>query len=384
MATRRSSIQGWWRIVETERWDQAALDIVVPAYIRFDRRGRGEMQLTAIRASIDYRVEQRDGAPVLEFSWCGFDDTDATNGRGWARIEGDTMRGKLFIHQGEESTFVATRELGLRHAATTRASRTPVEATPVGSRGLLRRDGRGNRGRGTGLAAHGAQVGRPVATDASRSRAPVAVYQFRITLLEISPPVRRTIQVPGSYSFWDLHVAIQDSMGWLDYHLHLFRVTDPGAGAVVQIGIPDEDAFEGDEPILPGWDLPIARYFALPGAVARYEYDFGDGWEHEITLEAILPPAQGKRYPRCLGGERRCPPEDCGGIGGYEGLLAVIRDPTHREYESTLRWLGGRFDPERFNAQQVTFDNPGKRWEVAFGKPPRKGRRGGPADRHSR
>jgi pRiA4b ORF-3-like protein len=183
--------------------------------------------------------------------------------------------------------------------------------------------------------------------------------------------------VPGTYSFWDLHVAIQDSMGWLDYHLHRFRMTRPGTDDVVQIGIPDEDAFEGDEPILPGWDVPIASYFAYPDVAAKYEYDFGDGWEHEVTLEAIRP-RQGLRYPRCLAGERACPPEDCGGVGGYEDLLAVMRDLTHEEYVSTLRWLsGGRFDPERFNAKRVKFDHPRKRWDLAFGKTAPSRRRGG-------
>jgi hypothetical protein len=175
-------------------------------------------------------------------------------------------------------------------------------------------------------------------------QAAVEVYQFRIVLLEIAPAIWRTVEVPGTYSFWDLHVAIQDSMGWLDYHLHCFRMTRPGTDNIMQIGIPDEDAFEGDEPILPGWDVPIASYFAHPGVAAKYEYDFGDGWEHEITLEAIRPRQKGLRYPRCLAGERACPPEDCGGVGGYENLLALMHDPTHEEYVNTLRWLGG----ERF------------------------------------
>jgi hypothetical protein len=81
----------------------------------------------------------------------------------------------------------------------------------------------------------------------------------------------------------------------------------PGTSDVVPIGIPDEDAFEGDEPILPGWDIPIARHFTHPGAAAKYEYDFGDGWEHAVTLEAIVPRQKGVRYPRCLGGHRRSP-----------------------------------------------------------------------------
>lgn len=201
------------------------------------------------------------------------------------------------------------------------------------------------------------------------------VYQFNIVLQEVAPPIWRTIQVPGTYSFWDLHVAIQDAMGWLDYHLHLFRVNRPGSGYAVPIGIPDEDAFEGDEPILPGWEIPITSYFAHSGMVAQYEYDFGDGWEHEVTLEAIVPRQKGTRYPRCIAGERACPPEDCGGVGGYESLFAVMGDPSHEEYDSMLEWLGGRFEPERFNAGAVKFDDPAMRWNLAFGKTAHTGRR---------
>jgi len=207
------------------------------------------------------------------------------------------------------------------------------------------------------------------------------VYEFRVTLAEVSPSIWRSIQVPEPYSFWDLHVALQDAMGWLDYHLHLFRVTKPDTGESVQIGIPDEDAFEGDELILPGWEIPFAPYFPGPGAVARYEYDFGDGWEHDLTLEAIRLAQPGQKYPLCIGGARACPPEDCGGVGGYEDLLSVLRTPTHEEYESTLQWLGRRFDPERFDPKLVNFDDPARRYELAFEKPLRPSHGGRPTTR---
>ena len=152
-------------------------------------------------------------------------------------------------------------------------------------------------------------------------REPTRVYQFKLLLLAVAPPIWRRIQVPETYSFWDLHVALQDAMGWLDYHLHLFRVTKPVTGEVVQIGIPDDDAFEGDEPIVPGWEVPIAHYFPRPGAVARYD---------------------------------------------YKDVLTVIQTPTHEEYESTLQWLGGRFDPEAFESKHVKFDDPARRYELAF------------------
>lgn len=150
MARPQSLIEGRWRIVETELWDQEALDLVVPAYMRFDRSGLGEMELIAIGASIDYRVGQRDGALVLEFSWSGFDEMDATSGRAWARIDGDTMRGKLFIHQGDESTFVARRERGVRRVSTSKASRPPRGAAPHSQRGRPRQRGFRTSGGPTG------------------------------------------------------------------------------------------------------------------------------------------------------------------------------------------------------------------------------------------
>ncbi len=110
MARDKEVVVGRWRIVETSVWDQDALDLVVEAHITFGRNGLGEMQLIAIGASIDYRVERRADGPVVEFSWSGFDDDNPTSGRAAAKVDGDTMRGKLFIHQGDDSTFVARRE----------------------------------------------------------------------------------------------------------------------------------------------------------------------------------------------------------------------------------------------------------------------------------
>ncbi len=191
-------------------------------------------------------------------------------------------------------------------------------------------------------------------------------YHFRISLKEIEPTIWRRLEVPASYSFWDLHVAIQDAMGWLDYHLHVFRVANPETGGIDEIGIPDEEAFEGDPVSLPGWEIPLAEYFIKPGDRADYEYDFGDGWEHEIVLEKIQPRVPKTKYPRCLDGARACPPEDCGGVGGYESMLEIIFDPSNEEHESTMTWLGGGFDPEKFDPKAVKFDNPKKRWKIAF------------------
>ena len=84
-----------------------------------------------------------------------------------------------------------------------------------------------------------------------------------------------------------------------------------------------------------------------------YEYDFGDSWEHELLVEKILPREEGKRYPLCLTGKRACPPEDCGGMWGYVGFLAAIRDPKHPEHKGMLEWIGGEFDPDVFDLDEV-------------------------------
>lgn len=189
------------------------------------------------------------------------------------------------------------------------------------------------------------------------------VYQFKIALEGISPPIWRRIQVPETYTFWDLHVAIQDAMGWLDYHLHEFAIPVHSTGAKVRIGIPDEEFARS---ILPGWGEKITRYFLKENDKVDYRYDFGDGWSHKVELEKILPRGKDISYPRCINGKRACPPEDCGGISGYEELLSVMKDKPHGRYEEMVEWLGKEFDPERFDTNDVAFDDPAERLRSAF------------------
>lgn len=193
------------------------------------------------------------------------------------------------------------------------------------------------------------------------------VYQFKITLRDISPPIWRRIQVPQTYTFWDLHVAIQDAMGWLDYHLHQFEMIDPSTGMRVEIGIPEDESGWYEGQILPGWKEKIAAYFTPENRLAVYTYDFGDDWKHSVTLEEILPRNKSVNYPACIDGKRARPPEDCGGTWGYEELLEIINDPDHEEYEEMLEWLGGGYDPEHFDLKEVRFDDPDKRFKIAFG-----------------
>jgi hypothetical protein len=192
------------------------------------------------------------------------------------------------------------------------------------------------------------------------------IFQFKISLKEIDPLIWRRILVPATFSFWDLHVAIQDSMGWVDYHLHVFRIRRKHSHSDIEIGIPNEDMFDDEQEILPGWEIPISDYFDDVGVTFIYEYDFGDGWIHDVLLEGILLREKGQKYPKCIDGAQACPPEDCGGIHGYQELLKVISNPENDEYEEMMTWLGGKYDPAEFNPDQVKFDNPQKRWNTAF------------------
>jgi hypothetical protein len=190
------------------------------------------------------------------------------------------------------------------------------------------------------------------------------IFQFRITLNYIKPDIWRVIQVPETYSFWDLHIAIQDAMGWQDCHLHEFILNHPSAGKKIRIGIPPEEIT--DDETMPGWKEKIADYFPGGDLSIIYTYDFGDNWRHTITLEKILPREEKQVYPRCIAGERACPPEDCGSIPGYEDILKILDHPDDEEYEETMEWLGGKYDPEHFEPAEVHFDDPEKRFKDSF------------------
>jgi len=187
------------------------------------------------------------------------------------------------------------------------------------------------------------------------------VFQLKIELLGIEPAIWRRIQVPDSYNFWDLHVAIQDAMGWSDYHLHSFNIV----GSSVTIGIPDPN---GEDPpdFRPGWEVKLGEFFSHFSPLGLYEYDFGDSWMHEVRFEDVYEAKPGVAYPRCLDGARHCPPEDCGGVSGYEDFLRAIADPSDPEHDMYLQWISGAFDPEEFDPAKVNFDDPAERWRLSF------------------
>jgi hypothetical protein len=173
------------------------------------------------------------------------------------------------------------------------------------------------------------------------------VFQVKITLAEVAkPPVWRRLLVPAAIRLDRLHQVIQATMGWDNYHLHVF------SDGRVNYGIPDPELAFRDERKATLHDL-------LPreGGRARYTYDFGDDWEHEIVVEKLLAAEPGMAYPVCVAGEGACPPEDCGGAWGYEHLRQVLADPSSQEHEDMLTWLGldkaGDFDPYRFDVDNA-------------------------------
>ena len=170
------------------------------------------------------------------------------------------------------------------------------------------------------------------------------IYRVKITLRDIRPPIWRRIELKGSTSLYKLHQIIQEVFGWFDAHLHQFIV----GGEYYGESVPEAD-----------FELKSARRFKLAQAAPAvgdtflYEYDFGDGWLHEVKVEAIEQPEAGARYPRCVKGKRRGPPEDVGGPWGYEHFLEAIKDPEHEEHEEYLEWVGGSFDPEALDLSAI-------------------------------
>jgi hypothetical protein len=177
-----------------------------------------------------------------------------------------------------------------------------------------------------------------------------AVYQLKITLKDIRPPIWRRVLAPRNITFHKLHKIIQAAFGWQDYHLFDFDFGD----IVVHIPAPDFSPGElyGDVEALNAKRTKIDGLLTERGK-CTYTYDFGDDWKHEIVLEKILPAEEGQRYPVCIDGARHRPPEDVGGVPGYEEFLKAIGNPKHPEHDEYLVWAekdtGGRkFDPKYF------------------------------------
>jgi hypothetical protein len=170
------------------------------------------------------------------------------------------------------------------------------------------------------------------------------IYQIKVTLEYSKPPIWRRFLVPGDITLAKLHYVLQMVMGWTNSHLHQFIVGG------TYYGEPHPDY---------GFEMRDERRVRLNQIAPRegfkfgYEYDFGDSWLHQVLVEKVLPPEPGQRYPVCIKGRRACPPEDVGGVWGYDDFLEAIRDPDHPEHEDYWEWIGGEFDPEAFDLDEI-------------------------------
>jgi hypothetical protein len=164
------------------------------------------------------------------------------------------------------------------------------------------------------------------------------IARLRISLDDIRPEIWRVVEIQTSASLKAVHDVIQAAMGWQDYHLWDF---DAGGR---RYGLPD--------PEWPIEDLAAAKNTKLASLIERgittmtYTYDMGDDWRHTVTIQAVETGDAKVNYPRFVAGQRRCPPEDVGGLPGFENFLDVIADPAHPEHREVLRWYGKPYDPE--------------------------------------
>ena len=170
------------------------------------------------------------------------------------------------------------------------------------------------------------------------------IYQLKISLRDIRPPIWRRVQVQSSTTLSDLHLIIQAAMGWYNCHLHSFSIQG------IEYGKPEPDY---------GLDLRDENKAKLNQVIKQekskfsYTYDFGDSWEHSILVEKILPKEPKVSYPFCLKAKRACPPEDCGGAWGYMEFLEALQDPQHPEHENFQEWIEGNFDSEFYDLQEI-------------------------------
>ncbi len=178
------------------------------------------------------------------------------------------------------------------------------------------------------------------------------VYQLKVTLRGTRPPIWRRFQVPADMPLSQLHGVLQVVMGWTGGHLHEFRVGN------THYGEPNPEY---------GFEVKNEEKARLDGVLRRpktrmvYEYDFGDGWEHDVMLEAAIPPSASVRYPVLLAGRRRCPPEDVGGVGGFYHFLQAMADPKHPDHKELRDWWSGSFDPDAFDVGEANQVFHGKR-----------------------
>ncbi|MFV0392451.1 MAG: plasmid pRiA4b ORF-3 family protein [Paludibacteraceae bacterium] len=176
------------------------------------------------------------------------------------------------------------------------------------------------------------------------------IFQIQIALKGVKPKIWRRILIPSDLLLSDFHKIIQTTMGWTNSHLHQFSKN----GTFYSVEYADDDMW-GDMDSIDYMKkkIRISDLLKTENDKMNYEYDFGDGWEHDIILEKVLPSDPKLKYPICLTGKMNCPPEDCGGIWGYLDMLETLKHPEDEEYEAVIEWLGEDFDPKHFDKDEV-------------------------------
>jgi len=175
------------------------------------------------------------------------------------------------------------------------------------------------------------------------------ILELEIVLIGTKPKIWRRVLVQDDLTFHELHYAIQFAMPWTDSHLYQFFEGKRRRA----IGIPHEDDFEDLED---SRELILASLLKAPKDSILYLYDFGDNWEHQVTVVKVHEPEQGAKYPWVIDGAMACPPEDCGGIWGFEELLDTLKNKKSKEYKELLEWLGEEFDPKAFDKDSINED----------------------------
>ncbi len=174
-----------------------------------------------------------------------------------------------------------------------------------------------------------------------------SVYQIKVTLQDMRPPIWRRFQVPANINLDELHMVLQVVMGWTNSHLYQFKMRE------TYYGEPQPDFGVDDFEMEDASRTKLSELVDKENAKFIYEYDFGDSWEHEILIEKILTTEPGVHYPVCLTGKRACPPEDSGGVWGYSEMLETLLNPKDSEYDEIMDWLGEGFDPKRINVDEI-------------------------------
>lgn len=173
------------------------------------------------------------------------------------------------------------------------------------------------------------------------------IYQIKIVLKEIEPPIWRRFKVRSDLTLRAFHRVLQEIMGWTNSHLHKFEING------VEYAHPDPEYEDFEMDIKDDRRVRLEQLVTGEGQCFEYQYDFGDSWDHYLVVEKILPVEMYCPGAVCLEGARACPPEDVGSTSGYEEFLEAIRHPNHEEHKRMLIWAGGAFDPEAFDLNRI-------------------------------